>query len=464
MTVQNPFLTKTAPPSTPVIPLIPNVKGQIITPSDENYDLVCARLNLEFVCRPAIIVRPLDEVDVAHVVSFARDTAMVLAIRSGGHSLAGFSTVDEGIVIDLSSMKGLEIDVEQRTAWAEAGLNAGEYTVKAAEYGLVTGFGDTASVGLGGLTTGGGIGYLVRKYGLTIDNLLAVQIVTADGQILYVDANNHPDLFWAIRGGSGNFGVITKFKYRMYPVDTVVGGILILPADAKVMAAFAAEAEAAPDELSTIVYTMPIPPLPFIPEEHHGKLGVVAKMVYVGEVEAGMQTVAPFRKLAEPIVDLLGIMPYHEIYWPAPEENAMFTLRSKFIDKLDEQTAQIMLDHLHASPADLTIAEFRILGGAMARVPADATAFAHRSARVFMNFIIQFDNPDDRPFYDAWVAKASSAVVPGTGVYINFVGKEGDARLHDAYPSETWERLATVKAKYDPTNLFHHNHNIPPKL
>jgi len=440
-----------------------DVKGRVITPEDADYEAVRIGLSLEVVHRPALIVRPVDENDVSYVVSLARETGMELAIRSGGHSLAGFSTVDDGIVLDLSSMKGVEIDVQQRTVWAEAGLTGGEYTIRAAEYGLATGFGDTASVGLGGLTTGGGIGYLVRKYGLTIDNLLAARIVTADGQIRYVDAETYPDLFWAIRGGGGNFGVITHFKYRLHPVNTVVGGMLILPAKAKVMAAFAALAEAAPDELSTIVYTMPAPPLPFVPEEYHGQIAMVAKMVYVGDIDEGMRVIEPFRQLAEPIVDMLGPMPYHEIYWPAPVDGTLFTLRSKFIDRLDERTAQIMLDHLHTSPADLPIAEFRILGGAMSRVPADATAFAHRSARVFANFIVQYENRDEHAIYDAWVAKASAALDPGKGVYVNFVGNEGEARLHDAYPKATWERLAAIKAKYDPTNLFHRNHNIAPK-
>lgn len=455
--------TQVVPHSLSISQLRAEVRGQVITPEDVDYDAVHIGLNLEYVRRPALIVRPVDEYDVSRVVTLARETGIELAVRSGGHSLPGFSTVDDGIVLDLSSMKGLEVDVEQRTAWAEAGLTGGEYTVRAAEYGLATGFGDTASVGIGGLTTGGGIGYLVRKYGLTIDNLLAAQIVTADGQIRHVDAETHPDLFWAIRGGGGNFGVITRFKYRLHPVNIIAGGLLILPARAKVMAAFAALAEAAPDELSTIVYTRPAPPLPFIPEEYHGQIVMVAKMVYAGDVDEGMRVIEPFRQLAEPIVDMLGPMPYHEIYWPAPEDGALFTLRSKFLDKFDERTAQIMLDQLHTSPAAITIAEFRILGGAMARVPAGATAFAHRSARVFANFIIQFDNHDDRPFFEAWVVKAIAALDPGNGVYINFVGNEGQARLHDAYPKATWERLAAVKAKYDPTNLFRRNHNIAPK-
>jgi FAD/FMN-containing dehydrogenase len=359
-------------------------------------------------------------------------------------------------------MKGLDINVEARTAWAEAGLTAGEYTARTAEYGLATGFGDTASVGLGGLTTGGGIGYLVRKYGLTIDNLLAARVVTADGQIRYVDAETHPDLFWAIRGGGGNFGVVTHFKYRLHEVNIVVGGMLILPARADVIAAFAAEAAAAPDELSTIVSIMPAPPMPFLPEEYHGQVVTLAMMVYTGDVEDGLRVVAPFRELAEPIVDLLGPMPYPEIYWPEdPDFHPVTALRSMFLDRVDQRAAQIMLDHVHASNAELRIAEFRVLGGAMARVPADATAFAHRSSHIMASFIVQYENRDEADRHNSWVSEAATDLDQGEGgVYVNFAAGGG---LYDAYPNPTRERLAAIKAKYDPTNLFRLNHNIAPK-
>lgn len=441
-----------------------HLKGRVITPEDADYDAVRIGLSREVVRRPALIVRPVDATDVSHVVSLARETGMELAIRSGGHSLLGFGTTDGGIVLDLSQMKGLEINVEERTAWAEAGLTAGEYTVAAAEYGLATGFGDTATVGLGGLTTGGGIGYLVRKYGLTIDNLLAARVVTADGQIRHVDTETHPDLFWAIRGGGGNFGVVTHFKYRLHNVDTVVGGMLILPATPEVISTFAAKAEAAPDELSTIVSIMPAPPMPFIPAEYHGQIVTLAMMVYTGDVDEGLRLVAPFRELAEPIVDMIGPMPYPEIYWPEdPNFHPVTALRSKFIDRVDERTAQIMLDHVHASTAMLRIAEFRVLGGAMARVPAEATAFAHRSSRIMASFIVQYENRDEAAIHNAWVIDAAADLDQGEGaVYVNFAD-EGEGRLNDAYPRATRERLAAIKAKYDPTNLFRRNHNIAPK-
>lgn len=439
--------------------------GQVISPDDADYDAVHTGLSIEMVCRPAVIVRPANAGDIAQVVSLARETGMELAIRSGGHSLAGFGTSEGGIVLDLSQMKGLEINVDEQTAWAETGLTAGEYTIAAGAYGLATGFGDTASVGIGGLTTGGGIGYLVRKYGLTIDNLLAAEIVTADGQIRHVDAETHSDLFWAIRGGGGNFGVVTHFKFRLHEVDTIVGGMLILPAAPEVISSFAAKAEAAPDELSTIANIMPAPPMPFIPAEYHGQMVVLAMMVYTGDVDEGLRVVAPFRELAEPIVDMIGPMPYPQIYLPEdPNYQPAAAVRSKFIDNLDERAAQIMLDHLRASTAPMSIVQFRVLGGAMARVPADATAFAHRSGRIMVTFIIEYVNRDEAATHNAWVAGAMADLAQGDGsVYVNFLADEGEARVRDAYPNVTWERLAAIKAKYDPTNLFRRNQNIAPK-
>jgi len=235
-----------------------------------------------------------------------------------------------------------------------------------------------------------------------------------------------------------------------------------LPASAKVMAAFASAAEAAPDELSTIVYNMPAPPLPFIPEEYHGHIVTLAMMVYTGEVDEGLRVVAPFRALAAPIVDMIGPIPYPDIYWPDdPNFRPVTALRSKFIDHIDERTAQIMLNNLNASTADVRIAEYRVLGGAMARVHVEATAFAHRSSRIMASFIVQYENREEAAIHNAWVNNAAAELDQGEGaVYVNFAN---EGRLHDAYPQATLERLVAIKTKYDPTNLFRRNYNIAPK-
>jgi len=291
-----------------------NVRGQLKCPEDDGYDDARTVFYGGIDRRPELIVRVANATDVSRAVGLARESGLELAVRSGGHSVAGHSTTDGGIVLDLSEIKGLEIDVERRTTWAQTGLTAGEYTAAVGALGLATGFGDTGSVGIGGITLGGGVGYLVRKPGLTIDDLLAADVVSADGELLRVDAETHPDLFWAIRGGGGNFGVATRFHYRLHQVDTIVGGMLVLPATPEVIHSFVAEAEATPEELSTIANVMPAPPMPFLPAEHHGKLVIMALLAYAGEVEAGERAIAPFRALATPIADMVKTMRYPEIY------------------------------------------------------------------------------------------------------------------------------------------------------
>jgi FAD/FMN-containing dehydrogenase len=363
-------------------------------------------------------------------------------------------------------MWALEIDAEQRTAWAETGLTAGEYTTAAGAYGLATGFGDTGSVGVGGITLSGGVGYLVRKYGLTIDDLLAADIVTADGQLLRVDAETHPDLFWAIRGGGGNFGVATRFQFRLHELDTVVGGMLILPATPDIIASFVAEAEAAPEELSTIANVMPAPPLPFVPAEHHGQLIIMALMCYAGATDAGERAVAPFRALAKPIADMVRPMRYPEIYPPAEEEYHPVAIgRTMFADVIDRRTAETIIDHLRAGTAPMRVAQLRVLGGAMARVPADATAFAHRGRRLIVNVAALYERPDEAALHEAWVTNFAAALRQGEpGAYVGFLGNDGQARIREAYPRPTWDRLAAIKRRYDPTNLFRLNQNIPPAV
>ncbi|HEY3228897.1 MAG TPA: FAD-binding oxidoreductase, partial [Roseiflexaceae bacterium] len=427
------------------------LSGRVIAPDDTGYDEARTVFYGGIDRRPAVIVRVADATDVSRVVSLARESGLELAVRSGGHSLAGHSVSEGGIVLDLSDMRALHIDAERRTAWAETGLTAGDYTNAAGAYGLATGFGDTGSVGIGGITLGGGVGYLVRKHGLTIDDLLAADIMTADGQLLRIDAETHPDLFWAIRGGGGNFGVATRFRFRLHEVGTIVGGMLLLPATPDVIAGFVAEAEAAPDELSTIANIMPAPPLPFVPAEHHGRLVVMALMAYAGAVEAGQRAIAPFRALATPVADMVRPMPYPEIY---PPEDASYhptaVARTMFVDAIDRGVAETIVDHLEASDASMRVAQLRVLGGAMARVPAEATAFAHRASRIMVNVAAFYEGAEDRAVREAWVSDFVAALrQDDTGVYVGFLGEEGEARVREAYPGATWDRLAAIKARYD---------------
>jgi FAD/FMN-containing dehydrogenase len=440
------------------------VAGRVIGPEDPEYDRARTPFYGGIDRHPVAIVRVAGAADVARTVTFAREHGAELAVRSGGHSIAGHSVSEGGIVIDLAEMHALELDPQDRIAWAETGLTAGAYTVAAAEHGLATGFGDTGSVGIGGITLGGGIGFLVRKHGMTIDSLLAADVVTADGELLRVDEESHPDLFWAIRGGGGNFGVATRLRFRLHDVGTVVGGMLILPATPEVVASFIAEAEAAPDELSTIANVMPAPPMPFVAPEHHGKLVVFALMTYAGDVEVGEKAVAPFRALATPLADMLRPMSYPEMYMPDEEEyHPIGAVHSMFVDGIGTAQARTIIEHLEASTAMMRVTQLRVLGGAMARVPADATAFAHRSSRIMANVAALYESPDEAPTHEAWVAGLADVLrSDDAGVYVGFLGDEGEVRVRDAYPGPTWDRLAEVKRRYDPTNLFRLNQNVPP--
>ena len=442
--------------------LQPHLEGDVLAPEDPGYEEARTVFAAHLDRRPAVVARVAGSDDIARVIAHARDTGAELAVRGGGHSPAGHGVSDGGIVIDLSALRSFELDATGRTVCAGAGLTAGAFTRAAGEHGLATGFGDTASVGIGGITLAGGIGFLVRKHGLTIDSLLAAEIVTADGRVRRVDAQNEPELFWALRGGGGNFGVVTRLKYRLHPVDTVVGGLLVLPAMPEIIAGFVAAAEAAPDELSTIANVMLAPPLPFVPEARRGTPVVLARMVHAGDVEAGQRAIAPFRALAEPIADLMGPMRYVEMF---PEEQASglaAVQRTMFAGSVGAAQAEAILARISESPAVLAACEIRVLGGAMARLPAEATAFAHRQSRLMINAGAIYDpSTAERSDHEVWARGLLAELDDGDpGAYVGFLADEGEERVRAAYPGTTWERLGAAKAAYDPDNVFRLNQNI----
>jgi FAD/FMN-containing dehydrogenase len=441
-----------------------DLEGRVIGSGDPGYDEARAVFYGGIDKRPAVIVRVANDTDVARVIALARESGLELAVRSGGHSVPGHSTSDGGIVLDLADMRAVDVDVDARTAWMETGLTAVEAANAAAAHGLAIGFGDTGSVGIGGITLGGGVGYLARKFGLTIDDLLAADVVTADGELRRVDAETEPDLFWAIRGGGGNFGVATRFHFRLHDLPGVVGGMLLLPATTDTIAGFVEAADAAPEELSTIVNVMPAPPMPFVPDEHHGKPVVFGLMCYAGDAEAGARALAPFRGLAEPIADMVKPIAYPEIYPPEEGEfHPIASAHTMFIETAGRAEADTILEHLARSTAMMRVAQLRVLGGAVARVPEDATAFAHRRTRIMVNVAALYEKIEDRTTHEPWVRGFAAALHQGDdGAYVNFLGDEGPERIRAAYPGGTWDRLRRVKARYDPTNLFHLNQNIPP--
>ena len=444
------------------------VRGRVLAPGDDGYDQARVVALGGIDRRPAVIVRVVDTADVREVIALARATGLELAVRAGGHSGAGHSVVDAGIVLDVRDLVALEIDAEERTAWAGAGLSAGAYTAAVAEHGLVTGFGDTGSVGIAGITLGGGVGYLVRKHGLTIDSLLGAELVTADGEVHLVDETHEPDLFWAVRGGGGNLGVVTRLRFRLYPEARVTGGMLLLPATPGTVAGAVRLLDEAPEALSGIVNVMPCPPMPFVAPEHHGTVVIMALLCFAGPDEEAAAVLAPFRGLATPVADLLRPMAYPDLYPPdrpndSPSDHPRAVSRTLFLDAFDEGAASLALDRLAALDAPLRVLQLRALGGASARVPVEATAYAHRDRR-FMANVAAFHGDADGAEKLAWVEALARDLGPAPGAYVNFLADEGPERVRAAYPGATWDRLAAIKRRYDPDNLFHHTQNVPPPV
>jgi len=456
-------LTTLSQPTFSLAQLRAAVDGEVLGPRDAGYETARRVHKRTIDRRPLAIVRPVHGGDVANVVSLAREMGTGLAVRSGAHSLAGHGVADRGIVLDLSAMKAIQIDTQGQTAWVETGLLAGEVTRALGAHGLAIPFGDSGSVGVGGLTLGGGVGYLVRKFGLTIDSLLAAELVTADGELRYVDDEDEPDLFWAIRGGGGNFGVATSLRFRLRPVAAVTGGMLVLPATPRTIASFVEAASDAPEELSTIAAVLgAAPPVPFIPAGQHGRPVLMVKLAFAGDDADAQRALAPFRALG-PAVDMVRPQAYADLFGPEPDGPPLAAAHTMFLDAVDERVAEAMLAHLRESTAQLAVVQLRVLGGAVARVPADATAYAHRASKIMVNVAAFYEGPEDRVVRQAWVTEFAAALrQDDAGAYIGFLGDEGEARVRDAYPGPTWDRLGEIKRRYDPSNLFRLNQNIPP--
>jgi FAD/FMN-containing dehydrogenase len=449
----------------PIDELRAELSGALIALGEPGYDEARTVFLKGVDCNPLAVVRVANADDVARVVSFARAGGLELAVRSGGHSWAGHGTRDGGLVIDLSQMKRLEVDEGGRTAWVQTGLTAGEYTAATGARGLATGLGDTGSVGIGGITLAGGIGYLVRRYGLTVDDLLAADIVTADGELVRASQSREPDLFWAIRGGAGNFGVVTRLQLRLHAISQIVGGMVILPATPGVITGFLDAAAAAPEELSTIANVLLAPPMPFIPAHAHNAPVLIGQMAYVGPIERADAVLAPFRALATPYVDMVRPMLYPELY-DTPEQTARFAAGANFFaDPLTQDGAEAILEELPRSTATMSAVQLRVLGGAVARVANEATAFAHRDRGLFVNIVAMYADRCQTATHDGWVKGTADALnTQGAGGYVGFLGDAPEATIRAAYPGQTWDRLCELKARYDPDNLFRRNHNIPPLM
>lgn len=449
----------------PIASLKDQILGQVILPGNEQYE--AARRVPAFTVdgRPAIIVRPLTAEDVSSAVLFAREYEMEVGVRSGGHSLAAHSVVDGALIIDLSEMKRVMVDPVSGLARVQAGATSGDIAAAAQPLGLALTTGDSRSVGIGGLTTGGGVGLLARKYGLTIDNLESAQVVLADGRVVTASERKNPDLFWAIRGGGGNFGVVTEFTFRLARVGTVLGGLLILPATADVLQQALDYAYSAPDGLTVIVDVMHAPPAPFIPEDRVGELVAVMMVTWTGQQDEGVKAVAPLRSLADPIADTIAPIPYENmfLYTDQHSEPHGAAVRMMFADDVSSIIGE-SLTALATASSPASMVQFRAMGGAVSRVPESATAFAHRTQRFFVAVInVWLDPADDPQVHQSWTESLFARIRPsGRGAYVNFLEAEGEERIDDAYPAATRARLARAKSAYDPENIFRLNQNIKP--
>jgi FAD/FMN-containing dehydrogenase len=406
--------------------------------------------------------------DVIRAVEFARSEGLTLAVRGGGHSIPGFSTTDGGIVIDLSPMNSVRIDPDRRQIVAQGGCTWGDVDAEAQAFGLAVTGGLVSSTGVAGFTLGGGIGWLVRKAGLACDNLIGADVVTADGRYLHTSETENPELLWALRGGGGNFGVVTSFEFTAYEVGpTVFAGLVFYPGDraADVLRGFGTAAAGAPDDLSLAINLTTAPPLPFLPEEVHGKPIVAVLGMWSGQPEAGDAATRPFRELAPVVADLFGPMPYNAMQTlldPLFPRGLRNYFRSAFFGDLGPTTVDALVAAHSAVPNGLSELHVHHLGGAMGRVPADATAFGTRDREFILNVVAR---SEDAAGYDAaveWARSAGSSLGPSAASYVNFTGETNEDIVRASYPAATYERLVSIKNTYDPTNLFHLNQNIRP--
>ena len=455
------------PSETALRMFVDRLQGPVVQHCDDEYNQARRVWNVAVDRRPALVVRPRGIDDIVLAVDFARQHDLPLAVRGGGHSPAGYGTVDDGVVIDLSSLKRLDIDPATRAATAEPGLTWGEYNAHTHRHGLATPGGDVAAVGIAGLTLGGGLGWLMRKHGLTIDNLLAVDVVTADGRRLTASETEHPELFWALRGGGGNFGIATRFQYRLHSVDAVLGGAIVYPATRNGLRAYADASSTAPPELTTIGFVTKAPPLPFIPADAYGTPVHVIVPCYSGDLDTGQRVLAPLRSLGgRPLVDTTGPRPYPALY----EFTAMgavsrpHAIRNGFLHELSDDTIEIILDAVHRLTSPYGVIALRELGGAIAAVPNDATAFAHRDKAFYLAADNGWEPDDPQPQrHIDWTEGVWHALAPHTdGAYASYLGDEGVERVRASYPTPTYARLAEIKRRYDPDNVFRLNANVPP--
>ena len=444
------------------------LKGNVVLPGDAGYDEARRIWNAMIDRRPAAIVQCSGADDVALAIAFARENGLEISVRGGGHNIAGYSVCDDGVVLDLSKMKDVRVNSEARRAYVEPGATLRDFDQAVQAHGLATPVGINSTTGIAGLTLGGGFGWLTRQYGLTIDNLVSADLVTGKGEKVHASQSEHPDLFWAIRGGGGNFGVVTRFEFKLFPVGPeIFAGLIVFPfLQAKqVLSQYREFVKSAPLELNVWVVMRQAPPLPFLPENVHGKEVVVLAVFYSGKIAEGERLIQPLRRFGDAHGEHLGAMPYaqwQQAFDPLLAPGARNYWKSHNFTELSDGALDTMIEYAGKLPSPQCEIFVGLLSGAANAVPSEATAYSSRDAKLVMNVHGRWDNTAQDEKCIAWARAFFQAAAPyaSGGAYVNFMTAEESDRVAAAYGGN-YARLVQVKQRYDPDNIFHLNQNIP---
>jgi FAD/FMN-containing dehydrogenase len=446
-----------------------NVKGQVVLPDDPSYDEVREIWNATIDRRPAVIVKCANADDVSHAIAFAQENKLEISIRGGGHNIAGNALCDNGVTIDLSAMKNVRVDAQKRRAYVEPGATLGDFDKATQVHGLATPVGINSTTGVAGLTLGGGFGWLTRKYGLTIDNLVSAEMITADGKMIRTSENENADLFWAIRGGGGNFGVVTEFEFELHSVGSeILAGLIVFPfSQAKqVLTKYREFAGSAPEELNVWVILRKAPPLPFLPVSVHGKEVVVLPVFYIGDIAEGEKLIEPLHSFGDAYGEHIGTQPYVEwqqAFDPLLARGARNYWKSHNFTELRDGVLDAIVEFAGKLPSPQCEIFIGFIAGASNRVSADAMAYYHRDAKFVLNVHGRWDDVANDEICIRWTREFFQASAPyaSAGAYVNFMTEEEGDRVAAAYGSN-YERLVQIKKQYDPENIFHLNQNIKP--
>jgi FAD/FMN-containing dehydrogenase len=447
------------------------VRGDVLLPGDSGYDEARTIWNAMIDRRPAVIARCAGVADVMGALALARDEGLEVAIHGGGHNIAGNAVCDDGLMINLSPMKSVRVNPQTRRAYVEPGARLGDLDRETQAFGLAAVAGINSTTGVAGLTLGGGFGWLTRKYGMTVDNLLSAEMITADGHWVRASEDEHPDLFWALRGGGGNFGVVTRFEFQLHPLGSeVLAGLIVYPFDQakEVLTKYREFADDMPEDMNVWAVLRQAPPLPFLPEDVHGKEVAALAVFWAGDIEEGRRAIAPLREFGTPHGEHLGPQPYtawQQAFDPLLTPGARNYWKSHNLAALSDGAIETIVEYTGRLPSPQSEIFLGMIDGQASRVSPEATAYSHRDARFVMNFHGRWESPNDDERCIAWAREFFNVMTPhGTGgVYVNFMTQDETARVPAAF-GRSHARLVEVKSKYDPTNFFHLNQNIKPSV